>query len=36
MIEHHPETVRGKPLARSYDFIVCGSGSEYRAFAGFR
>jgi choline dehydrogenase len=28
MIEHHPQTGRGKPLARSYDFIVCGSGSS--------
>jgi choline dehydrogenase len=28
MIEHHPETGLGKPLARSYDFIVCGSGSS--------
>jgi choline dehydrogenase len=28
MIEHHPEIGRGKPLDRSYDFIVCGSGSS--------
>jgi choline dehydrogenase len=28
MIEHHPETGLGKPLARRYDFIVCGSGSS--------
>jgi choline dehydrogenase len=28
MIEHHPQTGRGKSPARSYDFIVCGSGSS--------
>jgi choline dehydrogenase len=28
MIEHHLKTRRGKPLAQSYDFIVCGSGSS--------
>lgn len=27
MIEQPPKSGRGKPLARSYDFIVCGSGS---------
>jgi len=27
VIEHPTETGRGKPLARGYDFIVCGSGS---------
>jgi choline dehydrogenase len=28
MIEQNPQTGRDKPLTRSYDFIVCGSGSS--------
>lgn len=34
MIQDHPETGRDELLARSYDFIVCGSGSSGSVVAG--
>src|SRR5262244_4110375 len=34
MIQDHPQTGRGELLARSYDFIVCGSGSSGSVVAG--
>ena len=27
MTKHHPEAGRGKPLARSYDYVIVGAGS---------